>query len=451
MRAPAPAPPTEAPTGERRFVRHQRKALRRIQEEIFAERNPDQLLQNFVVESTANARFRYWPRVYEAAVSRLASFGRHDAVTALIESQKPFLEAEKEDFAARLVCLYVLASMPSHAAATFRDLPPQHKSVNSFNAILAAYVDSGYFDALATAFQEIPASCTTVVPSVYSYNILINGLCKKPDLSAALDVIALMEKRGLSPDMVSFNTLLKGFYHNGTLDEAGKVWDMMKERNVEPDTKSYNAKLQGLVAKNMIEDAAALIEEMEKDGPRPDTECYNALIKGYSTQGNLNAAKKVFDDLVEMTGDDRPKPDTFSYNELIKVYCKKGRLDDAEKVYNDLVKNECVPTAETFGTLVPCLVEAGELDCALNCCHEIFSTKCRVHSSLLQGVITALVAASRVEEATQLLKLAQRNRYPRKHFVMPHIETKDVEAEADQGDSISSARDFEAKEESGNT
>jgi hypothetical protein len=96
-------------------------------------------------------------------------------------------------------------------------------------------------------------------------------------------------------------------------------------------------------------------------------------------------------------------------------------------------------------------VEARELDRALNCCHEIFSRKCRVHSSLLQGVITALVAASMVEEATRLLKLAQKNRYPWKHFVMPHIETNDVEAEPDQGDSISSARDFEVKEESGNT
>jgi pentatricopeptide repeat protein len=140
-----------------------------------------------------------------------------------------------------------------------------------------------------------------------------------------------------------------------------KVWDMMKERNVELDTKSYNAKLQGLVVRNMIEDAAALIEVMEKDGPRPDTECYNALIKGYSKQGRLDDAKKVFDDLVEMTGNDRPKPDTFSYNELIKGCCKKGWLDDAEKVYNDLVNNGCMPTEESFGTLVRVLWRPGSL------------------------------------------------------------------------------------------
>jgi pentatricopeptide repeat protein len=113
--------------------------------------------------------------------------------------------------------------MPSHAAAIFHDLPPKHKSHMTFNALLAAYVDASDFDALATAFQQILASHPTIVPTVYSYNILISALCQKPDLSAALDVIALMEKRGLTPDIISFKTLLNGFYNNDRFDDAEKV------------------------------------------------------------------------------------------------------------------------------------------------------------------------------------------------------------------------------------
>ena len=85
---------------------------------------------------------------------------------------------------------------------------------------------------------------------------------------------------------------------------------------------------------------------------------------------------------------------------------------------------------------MPCFVEAGELDLALSCCHEISSSKCRVKCSLLQGVVTALVAASRVEEATRIVKLGWENNYPPRDLMMPALtENKGVEAETDCDDS----------------
>ncbi|KAJ1285746.1 hypothetical protein BS78_03G300600 [Paspalum vaginatum] len=336
---------------------------------ILRQRDPDKLVSQFIAASTASPRFRHEHRVHEVTVARLASFGRQDAVEAIIDSQKPFLEGSGEGFAARLVRLYGRASMPSHAAETFFNLPPKHKTVTAFNALLTAYVDAGDFDALATAFKQIPDSHPTVVPSVCSYNILISALCQKPDLSAAVDVIPLMEKCGLTPNIISFKTLLNGFYNHGRLDDAEIVWDMMKERNVEPDAMCYNAELRGLVSEGRIEDAVALVERMQKDGP---------------------------------------KPDTVSYNELIRGYLKEGRLDEAKKVYHDLVKNECTPNRGTFHTLVPRFVEAGDLDLAVSCCHEIFSRKWRkVDCSVLQGLVTALVAASRMEEAKRIIELGR--------------------------------------------
>jgi len=249
--------------------------LGKVVQTVIRQRDPDKLVSQFVAASAASQRFRDRHRVYEVAVARLASFGRQDAVAAILDSQKPFLEASTEGFAMRLVRLYGRASMPSHAAVTFHDLPLKHKSVMTFNALLAAYVHAGDFDALATAFQQIPASYPTIVPTVPSYNILISALCQKPDLSAALDVIGLMDKCGLTPEEITFNTLLNGFYNSGCFDDAEKVWEMMKERNVEPNAKSYNAKLRGLVAKGRIEDAVAVIEMMQKDGPKPDSVSYN--------------------------------------------------------------------------------------------------------------------------------------------------------------------------------
>ncbi|CAL4973670.1 unnamed protein product [Urochloa decumbens] len=370
---PAATPAQNAAAGEAeakpKAGRNRREPLGKILRVISEERDPDKLVSQFIAASTASPRFRDNHRVYEVAVTRLTSFGRQDAVAALLDSQKPFLEASSESFAVQFVRLYGRASMPSHAAAAFLGLPQKHKSVAAFNALLAAYEDSGNFDMLVAAFQ-------------------------KPGLSAALDVFPLMEKCGLTPDGISFNRLLNGFYNNGRFDDAEKVLEMMKERNVQPNTKSYNAKLRGLVAQGRIEDAVAVIETMQKDGP---------------------------------------KPDSVSYNEMIRGYCKEGMLDEAKKVYDDMLKNECAPNKGTFETLVPRFVEAGKLDLTLNFCHEIFSRKCRVKCSLLQGVVAALVAASRVDEAARIVKLGRKNNYPPRYLKMPAVTENDKLVEAKTG------------------
>uniref|UniRef100_A0ACD5VTD5 Uncharacterized protein n=1 Tax=Avena sativa TaxID=4498 RepID=A0ACD5VTD5_AVESA len=387
------------------------KPLETILKGLLRQRDPDKLVSEFVEASTVSSRFRDRHRVYEVAVSRLASFGRQDGIEAIIDAQKPFLETSTEGFATRLIRLYGRASMPSHAAAVFNELPAKHKSTMAFNAVLAAYAEAQEFDGLVAAFQEIPASHPSIAPSVYSYNILIHSLCRKPDLSAALEAVLLMEKHDVSPDVITFNTLLNGYYNLGRMDDAEEVWDMMKERNLEPNAMCYNAKLRGLVAEGRIEDAVAVVERLEKDGP---------------------------------------KPDTVSYNELIRGYCKEGRLQDAKKLYDDLIKNEYTPNKGTYETLIPRLLQAGELDCALGYCYELLSGKrsCRVTVGLLQDVVEALVEASRVEDATELVTMGRKKYYPRRGLRMPHTtEHHKLGAEIDEEESISEEKEREVEDE----
>uniref|UniRef100_A0A0E0JPM8 Pentacotripeptide-repeat region of PRORP domain-containing protein n=1 Tax=Oryza punctata TaxID=4537 RepID=A0A0E0JPM8_ORYPU len=398
--SPKPAPTMEAPAaGAESNPSLRRNFIRNLIKGLMRERDPDKLVSGFIAASSAHPRFRARHRVYDVAVSRLATFGRLDGVEAIIDAQKPFLETSTEGFAARLIRLYGRASMASHAAATFHDLPPQLKSTMTFNSLLAAYAEAGNFDALAAAFKEIPVSNPSVVPSAYSYNIILQALCKMPDLSAALDTVTLMEKCGISPDLVTFNTLLNGFYNHGDMDGAEKVWEMIKERNMVPDAKSYNAKLRGLVAQGRIEDAVAVVEKMEKDGP---------------------------------------KPDTVSYNELIRGYCKDGRLEEAKKLFEDMAENGYVANSGSYHTLIPCLVEAGKLDYALKCCHEIYNMNLKVDAFVLQEVVTALVTASRVEDATKIVELRWKNSYPRRILHIPHATEDDkVLTEKNREESIS--------------
>uniref|UniRef100_A0A0A9GA62 Pentatricopeptide repeat-containing protein n=1 Tax=Arundo donax TaxID=35708 RepID=A0A0A9GA62_ARUDO len=120
-------------------------------------------------------------------------------------------------------------------------------------------------------------------------------------------------------------------------------------------------------------------------------------------------------------------------------------------MYDDMVKNECAPNRVTFHTLVPCLVEAGQLDRAIKCCHDVFSRKCRVHYSVLQVVMTALVAASRVEEATRIFEFGRKNCYPRDCLIIPSTkEGNDVKAETELDESVLSEEGYGGEKEPGN-
>jgi hypothetical protein len=93
----APAPGQTAADGEvdakPHAGRNRGKSIGKILRVISEERDPDKLVSQFITASTTSRNFRDNRRVYEVAVSRLASYGRRDAVAALLDSQKPFIEA----------------------------------------------------------------------------------------------------------------------------------------------------------------------------------------------------------------------------------------------------------------------------------------------------------------------------------------------------------------------
>ncbi|XP_038987715.1 pentatricopeptide repeat-containing protein At1g55890, mitochondrial-like [Phoenix dactylifera] len=358
------------------------KRLKTTVNYLFREHNPDKLVAAFK-KSSESYRFRCKHRIYEITVRRLAAAGRPDAVEAILEEQKRYPDdIAREGFAVRLISLYGKAGMPANAAATFDQLPALGcpRSVMSFNALLSACADAGDSDRMAAAFREIPAADPSIVPNVFSYNILIRVLCEKGDLDAAFNVLSLMENNEVAPDLISFNTLLNGFYSNKRFSDTEKIWTLMGEKNIEPDIKSFNAKLRALVSEGNTSEAVELVDELSRVGP---------------------------------------KPDTFSFNALIKGHCQDGNLEEAKRLYLDLTNNGCAPNRGTFETLIPSLCEAGDLDLALKCCNESMSRRCVVDASMLQEVVEGLVKLSRVEEAKKLVELGRRNYYSRKDLGMP--------------------------------
>uniref|UniRef100_A0A2P2IZZ1 Pentatricopeptide repeat-containing protein n=1 Tax=Rhizophora mucronata TaxID=61149 RepID=A0A2P2IZZ1_RHIMU len=269
--------------------------------------------------------------------------------------------------------LYGKSCMFDNARKVFDEMPERNcqRTVMSFNALLAACVNSKNFDMVDGLFRELPGGLK-IEPDVISYNTLIKAFCEMGSLDSACSVLNEMEKKGLQPDIYTFNTLLKGFYENGMFLDGERIWGQMVEKNLIPDVRCYNSKLLGLALEKRAKDAVELLQEMRKRGIKPDVYSFDALIKGFVNEENLAEAKYW---------------------------------------YNEIGINGCTPRKSTLVTLIPFVCEKGDFGFAFELSKDCFKRKRLVGEAVLQGVVDGLVRESKIKEAEELVQLSRRNGY----------------------------------------
>ncbi|KAK8517363.1 hypothetical protein V6N12_032555 [Hibiscus sabdariffa] len=344
--------------------------------ELYKERDLKLLVEKFK-NSCEYYRFRTRNGIYEDVVRRLASAGRFQWIEEILEYQKKYEDISKEGFAARLIRLYGRSGMFEHAYKVFDEMP--NRGLMSFNALMGACVNAKKFDKVDGFFKELPQKLS-IEPNLVSYNTVINAFCEMGSLDSARLMLDEMEKKGVQPDVITFNTLLHGFCKNGRVGDGEKIWGKMVEKNVAPDIRSYNAKLLGFATEKRMKEADNLVEEMRSKGVKPDVFTFTYMITGFVNEGNLEKAKEW---------------------------------------YSQIGKNGVAPDKQTFKTLVPFVCEKGDLSFAMELCKEIFGRRKLVDAALLQRVVDDLVEASKIEDAKELMKLAETNSYCRYNLNMP--------------------------------
>ncbi|OMO64975.1 hypothetical protein COLO4_31672 [Corchorus olitorius] len=348
---------TTAPTKEQ-------SSFRALIDDLYKERSPKCLVEKFK-KCCENPRFRNQTGVYEETVRRLAAAQRFQWIEEILEEQKKYDNFSKEGFGARLIRLYGKSGMYDQACKVFDQMPK--KGLLAFNALIGAGVNAKMHDKVNALFKELPEKLS-IEPDLISYNTVIKAFCDMGSLDSAISMLDEMEKKGVNPDVITFNTLLDKFSKVGRVADGDIIWNRMVRSNVEPDTRSYNAKLMGLVTERKMEEAVKLVEEMRSRGL---------------------------------------KPDVFTFNHMIRGYINEGNLEEVKEWYSQIGKNDCAPDKLTYTILVPFLCEKGDLKSAVEVCKEIFGWKRIVGVALLQRVVDELVKASKIEDATELVKLGK--------------------------------------------
>ncbi|XVF22787.1 hypothetical protein REPUB_Repub12eG0201100 [Reevesia pubescens] len=246
-----------------------------------------------------------------------------------------------------LICGYAKDGDMERAKKLLYELPEKEDSV-LYNAMIDGYAKLGDLDSARSLFNQMPDR------NVISWTSLIKGYCNCGDVTSARFLFDSMPEKNL----VSWNAMIGGYCQNRQPHEALKLFHEMQSSTVfEPDKVTIVSILPAIAdlgALDLGEWVHHFAQRKKLDGA---TNVCTALLDMYAKSGEINKAKKVFDEM--------PEKEIASWNALINGYAVNGYAKEALEVFLEMQNERVMPNDVTMiGVLSACnhggLVEEGK-------------------------------------------------------------------------------------------
>ncbi|KAK4842832.1 hypothetical protein QYF36_000625 [Acer negundo] len=214
-------------------------------------------------------------------------------------------------------------------------------------------------------FEKMKAN--GVVPSSFTYSILIDGYCKSNRVEKALLLLEEMDEKGFPPCPSAYCSLInslgkakryeaanelfqelkencgrssarvyavmiKHFGKCGRLSEAVDLFNEMKKLGCTPDVYTFNALMSGMVRVGMIDEAYSLLRTMEESGCIPDLNSHNIILNGLARTGGPKRAIEMFTKMQHS----KIKPDAVSYNTFLGCLSRAGMFEEAARLMKEM-------------------------------------------------------------------------------------------------------------------
>ncbi|XP_023737857.1 pentatricopeptide repeat-containing protein At5g24830 [Lactuca sativa] len=176
-----------------------------------------------------------------------------------------------------------------------------------------------------------------VTPDKITYNILIQGLCRLENVVTAHELLNSMLEKSMIPPLLTWNLVIGGYGRHGDKQNTLHIMNQMMEYGVLPNVFTYNALIHMFIKRREISKAHLVMKEMISSGPLPDTVTYNLLVGAESEFGHLYSAEQIHDDMLERGYE----PDVITYTKLIKGFCMRGKIEDAERIFSFHMLKKC--------------------------------------------------------------------------------------------------------------
>ncbi|KAJ1271209.1 hypothetical protein BS78_06G111100 [Paspalum vaginatum] len=239
-------------------------------------------------------------------------------------------------------------------------------------------------------------------PDVWSFNVVIKGLCRVGNVRKALELVERMGVFGCSPDTITHNILVEGLCKVKEVDQGhGLLRRLQMDGVCLPNVVTYTSVISGYCKAGRMDDAAAVYNDMLRSGIRPNTVTYNVLINGYGKAGDIESAVGMYQQLMLR----RCPPDVVTFSSLIDGYCRCGQLDGAMRIWKEMSLYHIQPNVYTFSIIIHSLCKQNRSEEALGVLRELNMRADIVPRAFMYNpVIDILCKGGKVDEANLILK-----------------------------------------------
>ncbi|TKY61026.1 Pentatricopeptide repeat-containing protein mitochondrial [Spatholobus suberectus] len=244
-----------------------------------------------------------------------------------------------------------------------------------------------------------------------SCNALLAGLGRERDIQRMNKLMAEMEEMRIKPSVVTFGILVNHLCKARRIDEALEVFDKLRGKGegkrvgVEPDVILFNTLIDGLCKVGREEHGLSLLEEMKtKSKSRPNAVTYNCLIDGFCKAGNIGKARKLFSQMIE----EGVQPSVVTLNTMVDGLCKHGKVHSAVEFFNEMKGKGLKGNAVTYSVLISAYCGVNNIDKAMQYFDEMLSSGCSPDAIAYYSLIYGLSIAGRMDDASAVVsKLKQ--------------------------------------------
>ncbi|EFJ25063.1 hypothetical protein SELMODRAFT_32366, partial [Selaginella moellendorffii] len=232
-----------------------------------------------------------------------------------------------------------------------------------------------------------------------TYHLLIAEFCRRKELSHAHVLLHDFMDRGRIPSVLSFNAVLELLCNKGDRDAAEKSWNLfqcMKRMGVAPNTVTYSILLQALSNGNRVDQAMILLDEMLRSGCMPGSITGSALVSALARADRVTDALDLLQE-VNFT------PDLAMYDVVIEMLCERDMIKAAMLYFSDLNRRS-VPDVKSYEPLVLAFCRIGKLPVAYKLFRHMIVRGCDPSLTIYKALITSFCRGDKLDDACKLLE-----------------------------------------------
>lgn len=202
-----------------------------------------------------------------------------------------------------LICGMCKNGLVGEARQIFNDMEKTgcFPSVVTFNALIDGLCKSGELEEARLLFYKMEIGRN---PSLFlrlsqgadrvldsaSLQTMVERLCESGLILKAYGLLMQLADSGVVPTITTYNILINGFCKEGKINGAFKLFQELQLKGLSADSITYGTLIDGLQRVDREEDAFVVLEQMNKNGCKPHSAVYKSLMTWSSRKRKLSVA-----------------------------------------------------------------------------------------------------------------------------------------------------------------